>query len=113
MLVFEQPYLPHETPAGLRALREEELRDLRGDGQGVRKLSDRAYDFDVYNDLGNPDRGIDFARPTLGGQKIPFPRRCRTGRLPTDTGQSVCYTIIIFFMLFASDVTFRVHYKVS
>lgn len=66
-------------------MREEELKDLRGDGQGVRKLSDRAYDFDVYNDLGNPDRGIDFARLTLGGQKIPFPRRCRTGRLPTDT----------------------------
>ncbi|KAG5523576.1 hypothetical protein RHGRI_035398 [Rhododendron griersonianum] len=80
-----QPYLPSETPSGLRALREQELKDLRGDGQGVRKLSDRVYDFDVYNDLGNPDRGIDLTRPTLGGQKIPYPRRCRTGRLPTDT----------------------------
>ncbi|KAK2990146.1 hypothetical protein RJ640_008410 [Escallonia rubra] len=81
-----QPYLPNETPAGLKALREEELKDLRGDGQGIRKLSDRIYDFDVYNDLGNPDKGIDFARPTLGGNDThPFPRRCRTGRLPTDT----------------------------
>ncbi|KAK3030941.1 hypothetical protein RJ639_036679 [Escallonia herrerae] len=81
-----QPYLPSETPAGLKALREEELKDLRGDGQGIRKLSDRIYDFDVYNDLGNPDKGIDFARPTLGGNdEHPFPRRCRTGRLPTDT----------------------------
>ncbi|KAK4427403.1 Linoleate 13S-lipoxygenase 3-1, chloroplastic [Sesamum alatum] len=80
-----QPYLPDETPAGLRALREKELRELRGDGNGERKLSDRIYDFDVYNDLGNPDKGIDFARPILGGDKIPYPRRCRTGRPPTDT----------------------------
>ncbi|KAB1218346.1 Linoleate 13S-lipoxygenase 3-1, chloroplastic [Morella rubra] len=80
-----KPYLPSETPAGLRSLREKELGDIRGDGKGVRKLSDRIYDFDVYNDLGNPDRGIDFARPNLGGNKIPYPRRCRTGRLPSDT----------------------------
>ncbi|KAM7471872.1 hypothetical protein LguiA_010055 [Lonicera macranthoides] len=79
------PYLPNETPPGLKALREEELRDLRGDGKGVRKLSDRVYDFDVYNDLGNPDRGAEFARPTLGGAKRPYPRRCRTGRLPSET----------------------------
>ncbi|KAK4566683.1 hypothetical protein RGQ29_002804 [Quercus rubra] len=74
-----------KTPGGLRSLREKELRDIRGDGKGVRKLSDRVYDFDVYNDLGKPDKGIDLARPTLGGEKIPYPRRCRTGRLPTDT----------------------------
>lgn len=80
-----QPYLPNETPAGLRALRQKELRDLRGDGKGVRKLSDRIYDYDVFNDLGNPDRGIDFVRPTLGGEKRPYPRRCRTGRLPSNT----------------------------
>ncbi|KAI7753940.1 hypothetical protein M8C21_033140 [Ambrosia artemisiifolia] len=80
-----QPYLPDQTPAGLKVLREKELSDLRGDGKGVRKLSDRIYDYDVYNDLGNPDRGSDFVRPILGGQKIPYPRRCRTGRLPSDT----------------------------
>lgn len=80
-----QPYLPSETPEGLKALREKELKDLRGDGKGIRKLSDRIYDYDVYNDLGNPDRGIEFVRPTLGGSKRPFPRRCRTGRRPTDT----------------------------
>lgn len=82
-----QPYLPDETPAGLKSLRERELRDLRGDGKGVRKLSDRIYDYDIYNDLGNPDKGIDFARPKLGGDdNVPYPRRCRSGRVPTDTG---------------------------
>ncbi|GKA16502.1 linoleate 13S-lipoxygenase 3-1, chloroplastic [Tanacetum coccineum] len=43
----------NQTPAGIKLLREKELRDLRGDGTGVRKLSDRIYDYDVYNDLGN------------------------------------------------------------
>lgn len=80
-----KPHLPSDTPAGLRALREKELKFLRGDGKGVRKLSDSIYDFEVYNDLGNPDRGIEFARPILGGQEIPYPRRCRTGRPPSDT----------------------------
>ncbi|KAK4361764.1 hypothetical protein RND71_017005 [Anisodus tanguticus] len=84
-----KPYLPNETPAGLIYLRERELRDLRGDGTGVRKLSHRIYDYDIYNDLGNPDKGIDFARPKLGGKdNVPYPRRCRTGRVPTDTDMS-------------------------
>ncbi|KAK7285681.1 hypothetical protein RJT34_20459 [Clitoria ternatea] len=79
-------YLPGDTPAGLRVLREKELINLRGDGKGVRTLSDRIYDFDTYNDLGNPDKGVELTRPTLGGSQIhPYPRRCRTGRPPTDT----------------------------
>jgi lipoxygenase len=82
-----QPYLPSETPPGLRELRDKELKDLRGDGTGVRKLSDRIYDYAMYNDLGNPDRGKEFTRPILGGDKIPYPRRCRTGRPPTDTSK--------------------------
>ncbi|ONL94218.1 lipoxygenase9 [Zea mays] len=80
-----KPYLPSETPPGLRELRDKELKDLRGDGTGVRKLSDRIYDYATYNDLGNPDRGKEFIRPILGGDNIPYPRRCRTGRPPTDT----------------------------
>ncbi|KAG9146813.1 hypothetical protein Leryth_005133 [Lithospermum erythrorhizon] len=80
-----KPYMPNETPVGLRSLREKELRNLRGDGKGVRKLCDRIYDFDIYNDLGNPDKGINLKRPVLGGEQIPYPRRCRTGRVPSDT----------------------------
>ncbi|CAA6664682.1 unnamed protein product [Spirodela intermedia] len=82
----DKPYLPSETPAGLRELRNKELEALRGDGRGVRKLSDRMYDYDIYNDLGNPDKGHDFARPPLGGEKLPYPRRCRTGRQSSETG---------------------------
>ncbi|CAN1286828.1 Lipoxygenase 4, chloroplastic [Linum perenne] len=84
-----QPYLPSETPPGIRALRERELSDLRGNGKGVRKLSDRIYDYDIYNDLGNPDKGIDYARQAFGGDRFPYPRRCRTGREPTYTESRV------------------------
>ncbi|KAF7849071.1 hypothetical protein BT93_L1274 [Corymbia citriodora subsp. variegata] len=78
-------YLPTETPSGLRRLREEELVILRGDGQGERKSYERIYDYDVYNDLGNPDSDVDKKRPVLGGKEFPYPRRCRTGRPRTNT----------------------------
>ncbi|XP_042506876.1 linoleate 13S-lipoxygenase 3-1, chloroplastic-like [Macadamia integrifolia] len=80
-----KPFLPSDTPAGLKELREKELKELRGNGKGTRKVSDRIYDYDTYNDLGNPDKGIELSRVALGGQSIPYPRRCRTGRSPTDT----------------------------
>ncbi|XWS18394.1 hypothetical protein CRYUN_Cryun32bG0039800 [Craigia yunnanensis] len=76
-------FLPSETPMGLKELRKKELMQLRGDGEGVRALSDRIYDYDIYNDLGHPDKGIECARPILGGQHRPYPRRCRTGRPST------------------------------
>lgn len=82
---IEQPYLPSETPSGLRTLREQELENLRGNGKGERKLSDRIYDFDVYNDIGNPDISTELARPVFGGREFPYPRRCRTGRRSSDT----------------------------
>jgi lipoxygenase len=76
-----QSYLPLETPAGLSELRKKELETLRGDGRGERMFFERVYDYDVYNDLGDPDRNVVHHRPVIGGSaEFPYPRRCRTGR---------------------------------
>ncbi|KAF8714862.1 hypothetical protein HU200_027396 [Digitaria exilis] len=82
-----KPYLPAETPPGLQELRRQELAGLRGESAaaGERKITDRVWDYDVYNDLGNPDKGVEFARPVLGGERMPYPRRMRTGRPSTVT----------------------------
>lgn len=80
-------YLPDRTPQALRLLRDEELRSLRGNGRGERKDWERVYDYDLYNDLGDPDKE-DRARPALGGTAThPYPRRCRTGRPLFKTGK--------------------------
>ncbi|KAM0045132.1 putative linoleate 13S-lipoxygenase [Helianthus debilis subsp. tardiflorus] len=76
----DKSYLPLETPTALKSLREKDMESLRGNGKGERKSFERIYDFDVYNDLGNPDESLDLARPVLGGETHPYPRRCRTGR---------------------------------
>ncbi|XP_022958148.1 linoleate 13S-lipoxygenase 2-1, chloroplastic-like [Cucurbita moschata] len=81
----DKSYLPSQTPAGLRSMRETELVNLRGNGTGERQSYDRIYDYDVYNDLGDPDKSEDLKRPVLGGTERPYPRRCRTGRPPTKT----------------------------
>uniref|UniRef100_A0A7N0ZSL5 Lipoxygenase n=1 Tax=Kalanchoe fedtschenkoi TaxID=63787 RepID=A0A7N0ZSL5_KALFE len=73
-------YLPCETPEGLKEYREKELALMRGFGIKVRETHDRIYDYDVYNDLGDPDSDPDLLRSVLGGKEHPYPRRCRTGR---------------------------------
>ncbi|KAI7726207.1 hypothetical protein M8C21_008551, partial [Ambrosia artemisiifolia] len=77
-------YLPSETPMGIKALREKDLKSLRGiNGEGERKTFERIYDYDTYNDIGDPDSDPDLSRPVLGGDQHPYPRRCRTGRKMT------------------------------
>ncbi|XP_062232947.1 lipoxygenase 2.1, chloroplastic-like [Phragmites australis] len=73
-------YLPSQTPRGVERLRKSELQAIRGNGYGERRKSERIYDYDVYNDLGDPDHDLDTKRPVLGGKEHPYPRRCRTGR---------------------------------
>lgn len=81
-------YLPDETPLCLVALRKEELVTLRGEGTGERNTCDRIYDYDLYNDLGDPDTNKELQREVLGGsQEFPYPRRCRTGRPRSKTCQ--------------------------
>ncbi|KAE8037060.1 hypothetical protein FH972_009685 [Carpinus fangiana] len=82
---MEQSYLPSQTPSGLRRLREEDLENLRGNGEGERKSFERIYNYDVYNDLGDPDKSLKLQRPVLGGKEHPYPRRCRTGRPHCDS----------------------------
>lgn len=86
---MEQSYLPSQTPSGLRRVREEELVAIRGNGEGERKRFERIYDYDVYNDLGDPDLSIDLKRPVLGGKQHPYPRRCRTGRNHSHAGHHI------------------------
>jgi len=89
-----QSYLTANCPPALIKLRNEELISLRGEYGGmaetVRKEWDRVYDYDFYNDLGDPDKNVELSRPVLGGsQDFPYPRRGRTGRPPTKTGQFI------------------------
>nr|GFB88787.1 linoleate 13S-lipoxygenase 2-1, chloroplastic-like [Tanacetum cinerariifolium] len=92
-------YLPSQTPDGLKALRARDLEFCRGTGKGERKSFQRIYDYDIYNDLGDPDEDITLARPPLGGDDYPYPRRCRTGR-PMSISRR---TYIVPYYLLKSD----------
>ncbi|KAL6643293.1 hypothetical protein ACP70R_021474 [Stipagrostis hirtigluma subsp. patula] len=83
-------FVKENTPGALLGYREEELRELRGEGApgGDRAFQewDRVYDYAVYNDLGNPDLRPALARPVLGGSMdYPYPRRTKTDRPPAHT----------------------------
>ncbi|MBA0731603.1 hypothetical protein Golax_004518 [Gossypium laxum] len=86
---YEDPhnrvFFTNKTPNGLKKLREKELMYLRGNGTGERKKFERIYDYDVYNDLGDPDHNLKLKRSVLGGKHFPYPRRCRTGRWRCET----------------------------
>ncbi|KAL2547182.1 Lipoxygenase 6 [Forsythia ovata] len=84
-----QACLPSQTPPGIKDLRLEDLKSIRGNGKGERKMHERIYDYALYNDLGNPDKSDDLVRPVLGNEEWPYPRRCRTGRRPTKKDPSV------------------------
>ena len=93
---MEQLYLPSQTPEGLKNLREKELDSLRGNDEGEHKTSNRIYDYDVYNDLGDPNNPK-LARPVLGGSKqYPYPRRCGTGYLQYKTGMKLELNFLFF-----------------
>jgi lipoxygenase len=97
-----QSYLPSKTPEALLLLRDEELRSLRGNGRGERKDWERIYDYDYYNDLGNPD-DPEHVRPVMGGTRMhPYPRRCRTGR-PLSKKGTVMINIILISQLTANE----------
>ena len=100
-----QPYLPSETPASLKELREREMQEMRGDGTGERKEKDRIYDYAIYNDLGNPDEDPKLDRPNLGGNaEYPFPRRCRTGRPATKSSENKNKTNLYIFSILSRPV---------
>ncbi|KAL1205464.1 Lipoxygenase 2 [Cardamine amara subsp. amara] len=84
-------YLPSQTPEPLKHIRKEELETLQGKNRkrvGEFTKLERVYDYDVYNDVGNPDNDPKLSRPVLGGLSHPYPRRCKTGRKPCDSEPS-------------------------
>ncbi|KAL1085544.1 hypothetical protein V6Z11_D08G057500 [Gossypium hirsutum] len=76
----DQLYLPKKTPEGLVELRKKELQKLQAPKpKGKWNPWDRIYDYDVYNNLGDPENGRLYDRPVLGGStKFPYPRRLKT-----------------------------------
>ncbi|XP_010425151.1 PREDICTED: lipoxygenase 2, chloroplastic-like [Camelina sativa] len=84
-------YLPYQTPEPLKRFRKEELDTLQGKNReqvGEFTMHERVYDYDTYNDLGDPDNYPELARPVIGSLSHPYPRRCKTGRKRCDSDPS-------------------------
>lgn len=98
-------------------LRKEELSSLRGNGSGERKEWDRIYDYDYYNDLGDPDKGPEHKRPVLGGSALhPYPRRGRTGRSPCNAGMKYFFQNLFDTNIMSLNMTcftFRIQFTTS
>eukprot|EP00245_Coleochaete_scutata_P002442 TRINITY_DN1320_c0_g5_i1.p1 TRINITY_DN1320_c0_g5~~TRINITY_DN1320_c0_g5_i1.p1 ORF type:complete len:954 (-),score=179.98 TRINITY_DN1320_c0_g5_i1:764-3625(-) len=117
----DKPRLPAQTSKFLEKFRAFELSELRGKKELSNPTDwDRVYQYDVYNDLGNPTEAKT-SRPVLGGfvyegdvfdkngnpntpkagkgegRKIGFPRRLRTGRgfYKTPLGNSTLYENLV------------------
>ncbi|KAI4303682.1 hypothetical protein MLD38_039282 [Melastoma candidum] len=88
--------LPDQTPPPLFKYREEELMTLRGDRKGELREWDRVSDYAYYNDLGNPVKGLKYAKPVLGGSaEFPYPCRGRTGRPPSKSDKNTKSRILL------------------
>lgn len=81
--------LPGETPPELKLYRNADLEVTQGLRTSIAAGDSappqppfqewhRVYEYDTYNDLGGDP--AKYARPTLGGSDLPYPRRLRTGR---------------------------------
>ncbi|KAL1085546.1 hypothetical protein V6Z11_D08G057600 [Gossypium hirsutum] len=76
-------YLPKKTLKGLVELRKKELQKRQAPRlKGEWNPWDRIYDYDVYNNLRDPENGRLYNRSVLGGStKFPHPRQLKTGHL--------------------------------
>ena len=75
---------------------------MRGDGKQKRQSWENIYDYDVYNDISNPDSNSTNNRPILGGSReYPYPRRGRTGRPRSRKGKKQFNLLSLFFLLFS------------
>ncbi|PHT36455.1 hypothetical protein CQW23_24155 [Capsicum baccatum] len=84
--VVDPAWLSSQTPTTLCSYREKELLYLRENGIGKLEEWDKDYDYNVYNDFGDPDSSPVLARPVLGEFKeYPYPRRGRIVRPPSNT----------------------------
>ncbi|GMH44390.1 hypothetical protein BSKO_12342 [Bryopsis sp. KO-2023] len=91
------PRLPKDVPAPVYELQKAELEVIRTRDGKTRSGNERIFDYDVYNDLGQPEGPL--KRAILGGSKeSPFPRRLRTGRPLASDGKTETRDVDLFWV---------------